>query len=87
MLGCDTSAMMWTQLCEEHAHFLSLALDKSGEVSKSHATSESAQKSKTSYSNLLKLALWQGNHYLTFNSQTKLQQTSHTFPVRSLPSG
>ena len=23
MLGCDTSAMMWTQLCEEHAHRMS----------------------------------------------------------------
>ena len=34
----------------ENPAFLSLALDKSGEVSRSHATSGSAQKSKTSYS-------------------------------------
>ena len=47
----------------------------------------SVQKSKTSYPNLLKLALWQGNHYHTFNSQTKRQRMSHTFSVRSMLSG
>ena len=58
---------------------MSLALDKSGEVSRSHATSGSAQKSKTSYSNLL---IGKGTIISPSTAKPIRQQMSHTFSAK-----